>query len=311
MYIIRYIKRCFTFLATKTVWGTTFSQKYCADLGLDWRQVYQRMLTEVPFTTIRLCTYWDLVEPAKGKFDFAGLDWQIKLAASHKVQVTLAVGRKVPRWPEYHEPSWALSRDAKYLHACTLKMISKVIKRYRGNPAVVAFQIENEPFWNFGPTKHPLHYADVQAEVELARELTSKPLVMTDTGEWSDWSQCAELADRVGVNIYPITYRDDKYVHSRASAFKFFCKGQRFKEKYDRALFVSELQAEPWGPGVVQDLPESEWSKSISLRKLKRNIRLAQRAGFSEVWLWGVEWWYYLAAKGNYSFLDHMKKIKS
>lgn len=294
---------------TKIVWGTTFSQKYCAELGLDWREVYQRMLAELPFTTIRLCAYWDLIEPAKDKYDFADLDWQIAQAGQRGIKITLALGRKVPRWPEYHEPSWALSRNGKYLHACTLKMISKVIKRYRGNPAVVAFQIENEPFWNFGPTKFPLHYADVQAEVELARKLTSKPLVMTDTGEWSDWSQCAKLADRVGVNIYPITYRDDKYVHYRVSAFSFFRKGQRFKEKYDRALFVSELQAEPWGPGVVQDLPESEWSKSISVQKLRHNMRLARRAGFDEVWLWGVEWWYYLAKHGNSGFIDFVRSL--
>ena len=75
-------------------------------------------------------------------------------------------------------------------------------------------------------------------------------------------------------------------------------------------IFVSELQAEPWGPKPNQELSLEEQSKSMDLEKFREIINYTKRAGFSEAYLWGVEWWYWLKqVQGNDSMWEEAKKL--
>jgi hypothetical protein len=45
-------------------------------------------------------------------------------------------------------------------------------------------------------------------------------------------------------------------------------------------------------------------------RKLLENVQYAQRLGFSEIYLWGGEWWYYLKTQKDYPGLwDTARKL--
>ena len=91
----------------KTTWGITFSVRMAEELGLEPKETYEAMLRELAPQGVRLVAYWDRIEREDDVFDFSELDWQMDRAAETRVPVILAVGQKVPRWPECHVPSWA------------------------------------------------------------------------------------------------------------------------------------------------------------------------------------------------------------
>jgi hypothetical protein len=55
---------------------------------------------------------------------------------------------------------------------------------------------------------------------------------------------------------------------------------------------VSELQAEPWFTKPIEELTASERAEAFTVEDLVENLEFASDAGFSEVYLWGIEWWY-------------------
>lgn len=43
----------------------------------------------------------------------------------------------------------------------------------------------------------------------------------------------------------------------------------------------------------------------MNLKMLRNNLEFAKRAGFDEIYIWGVEWWYWLKEeKANSEFWD-------
>src|SRR5438105_2104485 len=87
-------------------YGVTFSYPYAQSLGLNWRETYLAILDELHPKYVRLSAYWDATEPQKDNYDFSALDFQINEAAGRGTKIVLAVGRRLPRWPECHDPSW-------------------------------------------------------------------------------------------------------------------------------------------------------------------------------------------------------------
>ena len=275
------------------IYGTTFSNKYCDELGIDPRETLESILKTFKFKVIRLCAYWEHIESEPCSYDYSGLDWQLELCEKYGAEVILAVGRKVPRWPEYHEPQWALSQDQKYLNNSILKFTEHTIKKYLDNKAITGWQIENEPFWSFGKSKFPIDGSAVKNQAQLARELDpERAIILTDTAEWSDWKKASKLADSIGVNVYKITYNPKIGYKTNQFSADFYNKKIN---KHSKPVFIAELQAEAWGPGDIKDLNEyKEYLKSMSPDKLKAMIELANGTDAEFALLWGTEWWYYL-----------------
>jgi len=138
------------------VFGVTFSQKYAASLNADWQKILISILDELKVKHFRLIAYWDFIEPVKDNYDFSDLDWQIKEAKSRNAEIVLAVGRKLPRWPECHDPEWAkklIDTDENKFNAEILDYIKTVVEHYRNENTIKIWQIENEPFLPFGDCK--------------------------------------------------------------------------------------------------------------------------------------------------------------
>ena len=91
----------------RITYGVTLSKYYAEELGLPWRDVFVAVLDELKVKKLRLIAYWPMVEPERGSFDFADLDWELSEAKKRNAGVILVVGRRVPRWPECHTPRWA------------------------------------------------------------------------------------------------------------------------------------------------------------------------------------------------------------
>jgi hypothetical protein len=68
-------------------------------------------------------------------------------------------------------------------------------------------------------------------------------------------------------------------------------------------FMVIELQAEPWANGWVKNVSLEEQFITMDENKLIENVTYARRVGFQEIYLWGVEWWYWLKVEKDYPAL--------
>lgn len=279
--------------------GMTFSARYASDLGLDWKETYLALLDDVGMKKVRLPVYWDLVEPEKGVYDYAQIDWQLAEAKKRGAEVILTVGLKVPRWPECHIPSWA-SDNEQVRKQGILHFMMKTVERYKGNSEVVKWQVENEPFLPFGICPD-FQVSFLEQEVALVKQLdSSRPILLTDSGELSLWVGAASRGDEFGTTLYR-----DIYSKKAGGYFTYPIGPNFFRAKawlvrtftHQRNLMVIELQAEPWASGWVANMSLEEQAKTMNENKLRANVDYAKRVGFPEVYLWGGEWWYWMKVK--------------
>ncbi len=291
-------------LTRPILWGVTFSQKFSSYLDLDWRENYRAILDDLGAKDLRLIAYWDLVEPENNKFDFADLDYQMQLAEEHGARVILAVGQKVPRWPECHFPSWTYNVSDRKLSDEILEFIAATVERYKGSPALRYWQVENEIFLPFGVC--PLLQRSLfDEEIALVKRLDPEHGVLTtSSGELSVWFPEAARGDVFGTTIY-------RRVQNRIFGEieyplppEFFRLKERFSRiitgRYDQKYIVVELAAEPWLGVPAKEAPIEEQFRVFNIAFFGDTIDYAKIAGFDEYYLWGAEWWWWLKEKHNY-----------
>jgi hypothetical protein len=291
--------------------GVTFSNRYAKDIGINWKEAYVAMLDDLKVRKIRVPIYWDRVEPKEGIYDFSEVEWQLEEAQKRNAEVILVVGQKVPRWPECFIPEWAGINDGKRKESL-LKFVDAATDHFKGYPAVKYWQVENEPFLDFGicPDKD---YALVDQEIKIVRENdSSRKIIVTDSGELSLWVPAAKRADIFGTTMYR------EVVSKRWGAWKYPIGPNFFKFKRmlinvfanQKNAFVIELQGEPWLQGWTLNFPLSEQLVSMNENKLRDNVQFAKNSGFSGVYVWGVEWWYWAKTQQNYpNIWEEAKKI--
>jgi len=286
--------------------GVTFSARYATDIGLNWKDAYSAMLNDLNMKRIRLPVYWDLVEKTPGQYDFVDLDWQLQQAQAHGAKVILVMGKKVPRWPECYVPKWVSDNpetaDPTLLKEKLLAFETVVISRYKTNhPEIADWQIENEPFLDFGICG-PVHVSLLDAELANARSLDrTHPIVVTDSGELSLWMQAASRADIFGTTMYREVY-SAKVGHWRYPIGPNFFKFKKILISlfaHQNNAIVIELQGEPWVQGWTTAAPVADQLASMNAATLKDNIEFAKETNFSEIYVWGVEWWYWMKVQQN------------
>ncbi len=283
-------------------WGVTFSQKYAKDLNLDWRETYLAILDDLEVRKIRIPFYWDLVEPEKEDYDFKDMDWMINEATKREVDMILVVGIKVPRWPECHIPSWADSYNKERQQNKILKLIEEIVFRYKDNNFISYWQVENEPFLDFGDC--PWYDKDfVLKEVDLVRKIDpDTPILVSESGELSTWFPGARIADIVGTTMYFQTWwhrAGGFYFNYPIPPVHYYRKSLIIDRIFNKDVICVEFQAEPWGPAPTYVISLEEQEKSMNLEKFRNNIDYAKRTGISEFYFWGVEWWYWMKEVNN------------
>lgn len=277
-------------------YGLTFSQKQAIDLGLDWKKLYISILDDLEARNLRLSAYWDEIESVNNSFYWDDLDWQIEEASKRDAQIILAVGGRLPRWPECHIPDWAEKASKEVREKETLYYIEMVVNRYKENKSIIAWQIENEPFLsNFGECPD-LDSDFLDKEIALVKSLDKRQVVITDSGELSAWVPAAKRADIFGTTMYRKTYSnllqayvsypiEPSFFRVKRNITKLFAKPDKW--------VVIELQAEPWGPKPFQYLSPEERARTMDYDKFVEMIEFSRQTGFEEFYLWGAEWWYW------------------
>jgi hypothetical protein len=286
-------------------WGVTFSQKYARDnLNLNWQKTYLAILDELKPERVRLIAYWDEVESRPTIFNFDDLDFQINEAAKRNVKIVLAVGRKVPRWPECFIPQWAKEMNFKEHKTALLNYLEKIITRYKDDQNIIYWQVENEPlFKSFGECPVPSKEL-LKEEIEFVQSIDGRSIMTTDSGELSFWFKIRNA----GQNIFGTTMYRKVYNPTFGYFTHFFLPAQSYRVKAAilkslnpkiGKVIVSELQLEPWGPEDTGNLSIEEQYKSMDINQFRKNIKYAKKAGLDEVYMWGVEWWHWMKEQHN------------
>jgi len=281
--------------------GVTFIADYASYLGVDAHQNYTAILDDLHVKHLRLVSYWSDIEPVQGTYNFDELDWEMAQAQTHGAKVTLAVGLRQPRWPECHAPSWADTSKAGNTWEPQLNAyITAVVDRYKNNPALESYQLENEFYLNAFGQCNNFDRTRLATELALVKKLDpSRPVIMSRSNNYAGFSLKQPLPDVVGISIYrhvwsgPIRHY---LTYPFPSWYYAFLAGAE-KILTGKPSIVHELQAEPWPPDGQGILNTSlaEQNKTFNAQTLKSTVHFGQQTGVKDVDLWGAEYWYYRA----------------
>lgn len=295
------------------VWGVTFSKIQCQRLGIDWRWTYEKVIEELPIKVIRLPIYWDDIERRKNQYYFDDYVWMINLASQKGIEIVPVLGQRVPRWPECHTPNFYLDLEKEKQQEKILNFLTEEINWFKNYSNIKKWQIENEPFLEFFGECQWTDEDFLKKEIELVKNMDERPVMVTESGELSTWMNGAKLADILGVSMYRNTWAKNwgyfsyplspSYYYFKSKIVKLFTSVEK--------IINTELQVEPWAvKNDFKDVSLDEQFYSMDLSQVKQNIKFAKRAGIDEIYLWGVEWWWWLGIDhGEWSFWEYGKTI--
>lgn len=298
-------------------YGVAFSPKYAQYLGEDWKNIYIRILSELKVKNLRLPSYWDVLEPQSGSYDFSDTDFMLGQAKKADAKVILALGERQFRYPECYIPDWAGSLSPKDRHQKLLEFVRRVVERYKSEQTITAWEVENEPLLSsFGAGCDKPDRDFLKVEVGLVRSLDNRPIILTDSGELGFWVTSMKLSDIFGTTVYRKVYNQYlgflnypylPYMYN----LKSFLIRSLFAPNNQKTILV-EMQAEPWFTDQRTAFADvKDQTRWFSLTDFKNNVKFAKGTGFDTIYLWGVEWWYLMAGRGDGSYLDLARTLFS
>ncbi|OGN13095.1 MAG: hypothetical protein A3J47_01235 [Candidatus Yanofskybacteria bacterium RIFCSPHIGHO2_02_FULL_43_22] len=303
---------------TDFVYGTSFSRFHSDELKLDWKKTYLAILDDLKVRHLRLTAHWPLTEPKKGVYNFSELDFQIREAEKRNASIILAIGHRLPGWPECHTPDWVVPLSEEQHKQELLNYIEIIVNRYKNSPALQYWQIENEVFLRFfsqpACKQHNVNVTKIlDEEIALVRRLDqSHPIVVTDSGEFGTWYQAYQRGDVFGTSIYLYVWWRNFLGPIRYPITPAFF---RIKHSLVRLIYgtkpsmVIELSAEPW---LLQPLTETSIEvqlQRMGIDKFNEMIDFSSKTGFDIFYLWGAEWWYWLSMNGHPEFWERAKEL--
>jgi hypothetical protein len=277
--------------------GVNFSNAYAEYLGLNWHKTYLNILDDLQVENIRLAAPWNEIEPEKDRWDFSALDWQIEQAEKRNIDVILVIGRRTPHWPECHDPKWIGTLPEEVVRDRQLKMMKKIIERYKEKQSIQLWQVENEPLLNVFGICPPSDLNWLRKEVAFVKTLDERPVLVTDSGELSLWIAAANAGDLFGTTMYRVIHSPFLgYAYYQLPPIFYRAKAALAGKSMDEVI-IAELQAEPWAPKGVWDTSLDEQAYSMDAERLSAHVNYARRTGFTSAYLWGAEWWWWLKEK--------------
>lgn len=288
------------------VLGTTFISDYAASFGLDPHQTLDAILGDLHMKQVRLVGYWSTIEKTPGTYDFSDLDWQFAMANHYGAKVSLAIGLRQPRWPECHVPDWAASEPKSIWQPQLNKFIASVVNRYKDNPALGDYELENEFFLSvFGECKD-FDRQRLVSEFKMVKQLDpDHHLIVSRSDNWIGIPVGQPTPDEFAISVYKRVW-DATFTH-RYFEYPlpswFYASLAGYEEMLSgKDMIIHELQAEPWTPNglLITQISVSEQFKSMSPQRMKTRISYGEATGMRTIDLWGAEWWYWLkVTKGD------------
>lgn len=284
----------------KTKLGVTYSKIYAQELGLDWQEAYLKTLDDLKVEYIRIPIYWNEIETQKDVFNFKDYDWMFNEAQKRNINVLPAIGYKLPRWPECFIPKWTNAIDQDSLNNEVLELVGTTVNHFKKYDNIYAWQVENEPAvsW-FGHCPEP-NLKLLKTEIQLVHNLDNRKIVLTDSGELSTWYPIINKADIFGTTLYRRTRMDslNNYIfyYWMVPPSFYRLKAAMWGKSTD-SLIIAELQTESWAIKNLLVDPLNVQFETMNPIIMEDTVRYANKTNFSQTYLWGVEWWYWLKEK--------------
>lgn len=283
----------------KFILSATFIPHYAEYFGLEPKDTLHAMLDDLGVRNLRLVSYWDEIEAKPGTYDFSNLDWQFAMANQYGAKVSLAIGLRQPRWPECHEPAWAMNEPKNEWEPQLKNEMTAVINRYKDNPALDSYQLENEYFLSvFGECKD-FDRDRLVSEFNLVRQLDPHHKLVVSMSNNAIGTPIGQpVPDEWAISVYKRVW--DKTVTHRYFEYPLPAWYYAFRAGFVEITrghnsFIHELQTEAW-PAADQGIKDAtieEQNKSLDAARLEDRIKYGEATGMREVGLWGVEWWYW------------------
>lgn len=283
-------------------YGMSFNTMYARELGLDWQETYDAFLDDLGVRHLRLAAHWPMIEPQPGEYNFSELDYQIDRAEEVGAEVVLAVGRRLPRWPECHIPRWARSLTWEEQQVSLRAYMTAVVERYSNRDHITYWQVENEPYLEVFAFEHcgPLDEVFLYEQIDLVRSLDdSRPIMVTDSGNLGLWAGAYQAGDVFGTSVYIHFWNPDLGQFRTVLPPWFYrVKDRLMRVRYgEQETMLIELAAEPWLVEPIVDVPVSVQYTRMDLEKIQDSVAYAERTRYAKQYLWGGEWWYWLATE--------------
>lgn len=284
-------------------YGVTFISSYARYFDLDPKETMLALRDDLGFKRFRLVSYWKEIESQEGSYDFSDLDWQLENVRAVDGEVTLSIGLRQPRWPECHMPSWLEGQPKDVWYPKLQKYMTAVIERYKDDPVIVSYQLENEHLLEaFGECKDFIRQR-LQEEFDLVKSIDpDTPIILSLANNYFGVPTGKPRADEFGVSVYKRVFDSTvtkRYFEYPFPAWYYGGRAGMTEALTGRSSMLHELQAEPWTPTQMKTSSIEEQSKSMDATRLRERIKYARGTGFNTIDLWGGEWWYWRKVKFN------------
>lgn len=292
--------------------GTTFSHTFAKYLKLDPVQSVKDLISQ-KFDIIRLCCYWNEIQPEKNTYDFSAITQLLDICEKNNQDVILTVGMKAPRWPEFFIPKWIQSDDPQTAFPFVLKFIEETIQKLKDYSCIKYWQVENEPLDPAWPTDRTMLLPDVKKEIDLIKSIDDSRKLLVSMWGSSDlllktFAEIKDTSDIIGIDIYY------KMHHKKFAGIDFYFKNRVSSENLKKMInnssipvWITELQAEPWESGMTAY--KQEKTKSMSPAILIENFRKAKALNPAAILLWGSEYWLWRKLRGDDSYWKAVTNI--
>lgn len=279
--------------------GVSFIPDYARYFDLDPQSTLRAIFDDLGVQRVRLVSYWEDGEPTEGHYDFSDLDWEFKMADEYGAKISLAIGLRQPRWPECHMPAWAERESEPEWYPQLKQYISAIVNRYKDNPALDSYQLENEYFLKvFGHCTN-FDRSRLVDEFNTVKKLDSNhKLVVSMSNNAIGTPIGPPTPDEWAISVYKRVW--DKTITRRYFEYPIPAWYYAFRAGFTELTrghdsFIHELQAEAWAPNDlgIKDISIAEQNKSLDAKRLKDRFEYGKATGMRQIDLWGVEWWYW------------------
>jgi hypothetical protein len=280
-------------------YGVSFSVKQCHNFGIDPVETLDWLLNEASFRRLRLMSYWNEHEKEQGKFDFSALDKQVEQVQKAGGVITMCLGARQPRYPEFHWPEWAWNAPKPERDKALLNYVKVVVERYKDNPAIISWQLENEALLTSFGERIEIDRKRLRAEFALVKQLDpSRPVIMSTSASWGI-PIIGPIPDMSAFSFYLIRFHKGKYTTTYHTYWIHRIRAFLIRLIWRIPSFIHELQMEPWGPKDIWEMQPEQQDESMEPKQIARNFDQGQKTKLYPLDLWGGEWWYWRLKKLN------------
>ncbi len=324
-------------------YGFSYSFSQAKWFGYDGRKEFVWLLDNYKFSWVRLTFFWDEMADDSGNLKIDDLTFAIGEAKKRNVDVIIALGAKVPYYPEYHLPSseWAKVKFGERIGLNSrlapdlLAVDKKLVDALWVYDNISYWQVENEPFLaNVNNMKIMPDLLAAEVAAVRAADPLKRPIILNSDGpsffnsQWKNVFDILKPGDVFGISTY--------FKIQGTNLFAFSAFGKNIKVPWPKPLswpvqswyflspdlnyvknyaqgrgfdfWVLETQAEPY-IRVIEDAGKNNGDYEFKPGDIQRVANYFNSFRVSNVGLWGANFWLYKKSVGDFSWTNEVKQV--